>query len=394
MNNIYKNLSLIYKKRKKEQVLNGIKFVLDKKMLNALGIDNKEKEKIIVEYKNKIIFIRKGENLKREVFFKNEDNTIEFIKNCVINWEKNSKYYTPKISFPLALANKNEWNLTKENKEILIEINSQNNFLKLKREGKKEVINNKIRHGTVITIKVGKGGIGKSFITTQLATGIAEIGKKFEKDIKVLIITSDPQNDILGMTYKDGKVPGYNGGLKSWVTKGTGDIIKLRDDVYFIPLEEATFSNMFVKKLPEFFEKMRKEYDYILIDSMPMMAIDKHFHHNSDKIIIPVNGDKFTVNGAIKVIQEIGVDKVLAVVFNKFDHTAGQKLYFEEMKKALKGTNVLLPNPIKDLVAIYKGNENGKTIWENKTKIMEETKESFISIIVKIIQETYVEPEI
>lgn len=139
--------------------------------------------------------------------------------------------------------------------------------------------------------------------------------------------------------------------------------------------------------------KNEKEYDYILIDSMPMMAIDKHFHHNSDKVIIPVNGDKFTVNGAIKVIQEIGVDKVLAVVFNKFNHTAGQKKYFEEMEKALEGTNVFLPNPIKDLVAIYKGNENGKTVWENKNKVMEETKESFISIIVKIIQETYVEPE-
>ena len=399
MEKIRKNLSLTYKIREKE-VLNSVKFILDKKMLKALEIDESKengKETIVMEYKDKILFLKKEEKLKREVIFKNEDDTVEFIKNGIINWEKNSKYYTPKIAFPLALANENEWNLTREDKEICVELGE--GVLKLRREEKvtEEILKTEnktiLRHGTVITIKVGKGGIGKSFITTQLATGIAEIGKSYGKDIKVLVITSDPQNDILGMTHKDGKIPEYKGGLKKWVTKGTGDVVKLRDNVFYIPLEEATFGNLFVKKLHEFFEKMKKEYDYILIDSMPMMAIDKHFHHNSDKVIIPVNGDKFTVNGAIKVIQEIGVDKVLAVVFNKFNHTAGQKKYFEEMEKALEGTNVFLPNPIKDLVAIYKGNENGKTVWENKNKVMEETKESFISIIVKIIQETYVEPE-
>lgn len=399
MEKIRKNLSLTYKIREKE-LLNSVKFILDKKMLKALEIDESKengKETIVMEYKDKILFLKKAEKLKREVIFKNEDDTIEFIKNGIINWEKNSKYYTPKIAFPLALANENEWNLTREDKEICVELGE--GFLKLRREEKvtEEILKSEnktiLRHGTVITIKVGKGGIGKSFITTQLATGIAEIGRSYGKDIKVLVITSDPQNDILGMTHKDGKIPEYKGGLKNWVTKGNGDVVKLRDNVFYIPLEEATFGNLFVKKLPEFFEKMKKEYDYILIDSMPMMAIDKHFHHNSDKVIIPVNGDKFTVNGAIKVIQEIGVDKVLAVVFNKFNHTAGQKKYFEEMEKALEGTNVFLPNPIKDLVAIYKGNENGKTVWENKNKVMEETKESFISIIVKIIQETYVEPE-
>lgn len=270
----------------------------------------------------------------------------------------------------------------------------------------KKLINGKTffikRIGKVFTIKVGKGGIGKSFITTQIATGLAEIAKLNNQDIKILVITSDPQNDILGMCFRDGEIPPYKKGLKFWVSKGEGDIIKLRENVDFIPLEEASFGTNFIKKLPEFFNKMRIKYDYIFIDSMPMMAIDKHFHCNSDKVILPINGDKFTVNGAIKVIGEIGIEKVFAVIFNKFENTKGQKIYYEQIKEIINGTNILLPKPIKNLVHIYRLNENGKTIWDNKRKTekgieyfnknLDKTRDSFIEIIIKIIQETYDSP--
>lgn len=62
----------------------------------------------------------------------------------------------------------------------------------------------------------------------------------------------------------------------------------------------------------------------------------------------------------------------------------------------------MLPKPIKNLVHIYKLNESGKTIWDSKKKIdegfeylnknLDETRESFIEIIVKMIQETYDSP--
>ena len=416
---VRKNAILIFKKRNKEEVLNGMKITLDKQMIENLKV-TPEENLVILSYKEKKLKITKG-TVEREESFKNIDGTIEFIKNSQVNWEKNSNYLTPKLNIPLGIGN--EWKLSKEDKKIEVEL--QNNALIIRRkenmvdyvkdkEGKeistillesKNIEGRNFfikRNGKVFTIKVGKGGIGKSFITTQLATGLAEIAKINDKDIKILVITSDPQNDIMGMCFKDGEIPPYKGGLKAWVSKGNGDIVKLRENVDFIPLEEATFSTTFIKKLPEFFYKMRMKYDYILIDSMPMMAIDKHFHHNSDKVILPINGDKFTVNGAIKVIQEIGIDKVFAVVFNKFENTTGQKNYYEQMKKNIDGTNVLLPKPIKNLVHIYKLNESGKTIWDSKKKTdegfeylnknLDETRESFIEIIVKMIQETYDSP--
>ncbi len=76
MEKIRKNLSLTYKIREKE-VLNSVKFILDKKMLKALEIDESKengKETIVMEYKDKILFLKKEEKLKREVIFKNEDD--------------------------------------------------------------------------------------------------------------------------------------------------------------------------------------------------------------------------------------------------------------------------------------------------------------------------------
>ena len=57
--------------------------------------------------------------------------------------------------------------------------------------------------GKVIIIKVNKGGVGKTFLTVQLGAGLASIGKK------VLILTSDSQNNILHYTFKDGEVPSF-----------------------------------------------------------------------------------------------------------------------------------------------------------------------------------------
>ena len=60
--------------------------------------------------------------------------------------------------------------------------------------------------GKVITIKNNKGGVGKTFITTQLAAGLAY------GDKKVLILTSDPQNNVFNFLFKGDKT--FKKGLK------------------------------------------------------------------------------------------------------------------------------------------------------------------------------------
>ncbi|MGL5625218.1 AAA family ATPase, partial [Cetobacterium sp.] len=83
--------------------------------------------------------------------------------------------------------------------------------------------------GKVITIKNNKGGVGKSWLTLQLAHIIALI----LEDKKVLILTSDSQNNIL--LYANISVPVVSG-LEDHVLKGDGDIISLRENLYYIPL--------------------------------------------------------------------------------------------------------------------------------------------------------------
>ena len=63
--------------------------------------------------------------------------------------------------------------------------------------------------------------------------------------------------------------------------------IKVRENLYFLPTESSVFSDAFEKKFDNFIRKKRIEYDYILIDSIPTMDIDKKFMECSDQLIIP-----------------------------------------------------------------------------------------------------------
>ncbi|MFR4518971.1 MAG: ParA family protein [Fusobacterium sp.] len=420
MEKIQKNLTLAYKTRNESKILNKAKLKLDKRLMEILQLNEINKD-CIFTYENGVISLKKG-IAEKELDLKSKEKIIKIIKNISVIWEKTRKdYITPLISIPLGVVN--EMGFNQNNKNIDIFVNNNELIIKKGENMKdcvpKENINKKYleeiidengdkkykkRNGKVITVKVGKGGIGKTFITTQLAVGLS-----VEWGMKVLVITSDPQNDIIGMCFSTDKEPEYNGGLKSWVTKGEGDIIRLRPNVDFIPLEDSIFGNTFKSKFSDFLNLMRNKYDFILIDSMPMMAIDKYFHKEADKVIIPLFGDKFTVNGAVKVMEEIGTEKVLAVIFNRFDNTIEQKNQWNRISNYVEDTGILMVNPIKRLSYIQNMTANGKTIWDNKkvvedengdeeiiynNKQLDEVRESFKEVIDKIMFDVYQKYEI
>lgn len=420
MEKIQKNLTLAYKTRNESKILNKAKLKLDKRLMEILQLNEINKD-CIFTYENGVISLKKG-IAEKELDLKSKEKIIKIIKNISVIWEKTRKdYITPLISIPLGVVN--EMGFNQNNKNIDIFVNNNELIIKKGENMKdcvpKENINKKYleeiidengdkkykkRNGKVITVKVGKGGIGKTFITTQLAVGLS-----VEWGMKVLVITSDPQNDIIGMCFSSDKEPEYNGGLKSWVTKGEGDIIRLRPNVDFIPLEDSIFGNTFKSKFSDFLNLMRNKYDFILIDSMPMMAIDKYFHKEADKVIIPLFGDKFTVNGAVKVMEEIGTEKVLAVIFNRFDNTIEQKNQWNRISNYVENTGILMVNPIKRLSYIQNMTANGKTIWDNKkvvedengdeeiiynNKQLDEVRESFKEVIDKIMFDVYQKYEI
>lgn len=420
MEKIQKNLTLAYKTRNEAKILNKAKLKLDKRLMEILQLNEINKD-CIFTYENGVISLKKG-IAEKELDLKSKEKIIKIIKNISVIWEKTRKdYITPLISIPLGVVN--EMGFNQNNKNIDIFVNNNELIIKKGENMKdcvpKENINKKYleeiidengdkkykkRNGKVITVKVGKGGIGKTFITTQLAVGLS-----VEWGMKVLVITSDPQNDIIGMCFSSDKEPEYNGGLKSWVTKGEGDIIRLRPNVDFIPLEDSIFGNTFKSKFSDFLNLMRNKYDFILIDSMPMMAIDKYFHKEADKVIIPLFGDKFTVNGAVKVMEEIGTEKVLAVIFNRFDNTIEQKNQWNRISNYVENTGILMVNPIKRLSYIQNMTASGKTIWDNKkivedengdeeiiynNKQLDEVRESFKEVIDKVMFDVYQKYEI
>lgn len=226
------------------------------------------------------------------------------------------------------------------------------------------------KNGKIITIKVNKGGVGKTFITSELGAYLSL------KNKKVLLLTSDSQNNILDYSFGRKEKIIFKKGLKEFVKGGEGELIKLRDSLYFIPLENSTFGSLFLINLPKFLEKLKKEYDFILIDSIPTMKIDSVFVQSSDKIIIPCFADGVTVDGAINVIKEAGVEKVLAVLINKYNNKKIQNLFLDEIKEAIEGTDILFPNPIKNLSEIEELLYKGKFLWESNSKNLQEAKES------------------
>lgn len=225
--------------------------------------------------------------------------------------------------------------------------------------------------GKIITIKINKGGIGKTFITAQLAAGIALANKK------TLILTSDSQNNIFNFLFKGDKK--FKKGLKSEVMKGDGEYFRLRDNLYFLPLEDSIFSTQFLKKLPLFLDKIKTEYDYILIDSTPVLKLDNVFLDKSDHIIIPSYADEVTLEGILNLIDEIDINKVLAIVTNRYQIMKVQDKYYNLIKQNVK--NVKITEPIPQLSFIATMLDSRKTIWDYSNKEAVKVQEIFFELI-------------
>lgn len=187
---------------------------------------------------------------------------------------------------------------------------------------------NENKSGKTFMLKINKGGVGKTFITSQLASGLAL------KGYRVLIITSDDQNNIWQHLTKrvkgEKQLLSFQNGLKYSVENLNDDYaIRMRKNLYFIPLEDEVFGNKFFNNINEFLLKMKEKYDFIFIDSPPTLkkidTVDMTLMDLTDKFIIPCYCIDDTVQGAINIIKKVGIDKVLALVVNKYSARSTEK---------------------------------------------------------------------
>ncbi|MGL5021702.1 MAG: ParA family protein [Cetobacterium sp.] len=231
---------------------------------------------------------------------------------------------------------------------------------------------------SVILIKNNKGGVGKSWITLQLAHGLQHVSDK-----KVLIVTSDNQNNIL--EYAGMEKAATDSGLEKWIKTGTGDLIRLRKNLFFIPLKTSHLNLQSKVKLEYLFEAFKEEYEYILIDSTPVVGIDKYFVDLADKVVVPGFADKVTINSITSLLEGVEVRKVKSVIINKWTKTAKEKEYYKGLKEVLEPFEILLTAPINQSATIGKLIDDGKTIWESNSKKIKTIQESFVAVIEEIL---------
>lgn len=394
-----KNVVLSYKK---DGRLNFASLTLTNDHTEILKI-NSENRNIVIEYIDDILTLLPGNT---EILEENQSIAGKLVKLKTIskaNYDKTRNSF--KFYIPLGIIK--NWNL-ENNKAVDMFLYDNKIILKPYQEEKMidknaEIVNiyspEYIRYTLpVLTVKVEKGGIGKTFIACSTAAGLAAAG------YKVLMLTTDPQNNVLDMllttsekddqkiyyTYDEKELILNNKtkGLKYWLKNGIGLIVNLRENLDFIPLESSLDNNKkFEESIGKLFYKLKDEYDCVVIDSVPTKRVDQVVLNYTNRLIIPCAGDKFTVRGVVRVIKELGADKVSAIIFNKYLDSIVEKSYYEEISTELKNSSIYLPTPIKELTAIKQLVHKSKTIWESEDKRLADVQATMQVLLQKLITE-------
>ncbi|RXZ68588.1 ParA family protein [Fusobacterium necrophorum] len=366
-----KKVSLL---RKKNGLFNQATLSLHQEMLDSLEVFPEDKDISLFYSKEEgKIELIKGKKEEKEEKDRN-GNLISFQGNRKVIFSGSKKQASAriaKLSIPFLVLK--SMGLT------------ENPYLSIYCEPGK-VIMKGVSMGKIYTVKVNKGGIGKTFTAVQVGHGLALNG------YKVLLLTSDSQNNILHYTLSKemfSKLPekyDMAKGLRHAVLFGDKEdyYIKLRKNLYCLPAESSVFTKKFEQEFPMYLEKKKEEYDYILIDSIPTMDIDKVFVECSDYVILPTFCDFPTFHGTQNVLQT-GIEKVHSILVNKYKPTKIQKEFLEQLQKMLEETDIVFPKPIRELAQIENLLQKGKTIWETQAKNMDDCKNSFLDILEAMI---------
>lgn len=137
--------------------------------------------------------------------------------------------------------------------------------------------------------------------------------------------------------------------------------------------------------MKELFETFKQEYAYILIDSTPVVGIDKYFVDLADKVVVPGFADKVTINSITSLLEQAEVRKIKSVVINRWGKTAKEKHYYQGLKEVLEPYEILLTTPISQCAVIGKLIDEGKTIWESNSKKLKNIHEIFVKVIEAIL---------
>lgn len=155
--------------------------------------------------------------------------------------------------------------------------------------------------GEVITITSGKGGVGKSTATANIAVGLAQAGKKvvavdFDIGLRNLDMVLGLENRIVYdvVDVMEGKCNLSQALINDKRTK----------KLYFLPASQSKDKDILNKeKVKILIEELKKDFDYILLDSPA--GIESGFEHSifwADRALVVVTPEVSSVRDSDRVI--------------------------------------------------------------------------------------------
>lgn len=170
---------------------------------------------------------------------------------------------------------------------------------------------------------------GKSMVTFNLAVSMAETGKK------VLFIDADLRKSVLIGRYKINKaikgITQYLSGVESLENVKYTTNVKNLDMILSGPVPPNPAELLGNRKFSELVEKVKKEYDYVFIDTPPIgQVIDPAIvAKQTDGVIFLLSQGNISYKYAQKQIEQMKKSKcrILGAVLNKVDPEEKSRYY-------------------------------------------------------------------
>ena len=233
----------------------------------------------------------------------------------------------------------------------------------------------------VITITSGKGGVGKSTITANIATSLAKLGKKvvavdFDIGLRNLDMILGLENRIV---YDVVDLMEGNCNLAQAIIKD-----KRVGNLHFLPASQTKDKNVLNKeKVEKLINELKKEFDYILIDSPA--GIESGFEHSiylADRALIVTTPEISSVRDADRVIGIIDAKSKKAqqgkevqkhIIINRLKPELVKKGEMLSIEDVLHILALPLIGIVPDSEDIVKSTNLGKPIALNEKSIVGET---------------------
>ena len=177
--------------------------------------------------------------------------------------------------------------------------------------------------GKIVAITTALPGEGKTTTTTSLGRVSAMSGTK------TIVVDCDIRRRLLTKAIQDEVDKGLLEVLNGEVDFADAIVKDEKTDMDLLPVRETTFTPRDVfgsKAFEELLEKLRAEYDQVILDTAPVLAVadTREITSKADLVILAARWKKSAVGVVRKALQELQASKanIIGVVLNRVDMEA------------------------------------------------------------------------